>query len=408
MVLLSIFVITKRIEFPGSAALLPVVGAYLIIAAGPAAWFNRFVLSNRLLVWVGLISYPLYLWHWPLLAFSRLFYDGDSAPTALRAALMVIAIVLAWLTYQYIEKPIRFGHRRWTTPSLAFAMVVIGAFGIVAVCEDGLPARISADKRAFITYFGSTSPVMLAEAPVFQQNQCNFSKVGVAIPTLVPRKEIDPSCYLRHSDKSVMIIGDSNAADLYYGLKTVLPPELSLLMIFSSGCQVSPVAEWYIHVHACNMANYFALERIKIDPPDVLLLSSNNSYDIEYIRKFTERVKSYGVKHVIVLGMRPHWKYALPRIVLDHFWNNTPRYIKGYLDIPAMSLTWNFQSQLRPDEAFEFVDETKAFCNEQGCLAYLGDDRRAGLLTVDGAHIRPQTSLWHAREHLAPLIMKYF
>jgi hypothetical protein len=249
---------------------------------------------------------------------------------------------------------------------------------------------------------------MLAEGKVFQQNQCNFSQVGLSIPTLVPRKEIDPSCYLRHSDKSVMIIGDSNAADLYYGLKTVLPQEISLLMIFSSGCQVSPVAEWVIHTHACNMANYFALERIKLDPPDVLLLSSNNSYDIDYIRKFTERVKGYGVKHVIVLGMRPHWKFALPRIVLEHFWSATPRYIQGYLDIPAMSLTWKFQSQLRPDEAFEFVDEMKAFCNEQGCLAYLGDDRRAGLLTPDTVHIRPQTSVWHAREHLAPLIMKYF
>jgi peptidoglycan/LPS O-acetylase OafA/YrhL len=408
MVISSIFVITRRIDFPGVAALLPVVGAYLIINAGPAAWFNRFVLSNRILVFVGLISYPLYLWHWLMLAFARLFYDGDAAPPELRAVLMVAAAVLAWLTYQYIEKPIRFGRQKMFVPALVCVMALIGAFGVVSLYGDGLPARIAADKRAYITYFGNTSPIMMADGEEVQQNQCNFYQVGLLIPTLVPRKEIDPSCYLRHSDKSVMIIGDSNAADLYYGLKTVLPSDISLLMIYSSGCQVGPVAEWVIHTHHCNMANYFALERIKIDPPDVLLLSSNNSYDIDYIRKFTERVKSYGVKHVIVLGMRPHWRFALPRIVLEHFWSTTPRYIQGYLDIPAMSLTWKFQSQLRQDEAFDFVDEMKAFCNDLGCLAYLGDDRRAGLLTADTVHLRPQASVWHAREHLAPLIMKYF
>jgi peptidoglycan/LPS O-acetylase OafA/YrhL len=53
--------------FPGWWALLPTVGAVLLISAGPDAWFNRHVLAHRVLVFVGLISYPLYLWHWPLL-----------------------------------------------------------------------------------------------------------------------------------------------------------------------------------------------------------------------------------------------------------------------------------------------------------------------------------------------------
>src|SRR5256886_10167100 len=49
---------------------LPTIGTFLILSVGPTGWFNRHVLSNRVLVFVGLISYPLYLWHWPLLYFS--------------------------------------------------------------------------------------------------------------------------------------------------------------------------------------------------------------------------------------------------------------------------------------------------------------------------------------------------
>ena len=66
----AVLLVTKERLFPGWWALLPTVGAYLIISAGQHAWLNRTVLSHRLVVWFGLISYPLYLWHWPLLSFA--------------------------------------------------------------------------------------------------------------------------------------------------------------------------------------------------------------------------------------------------------------------------------------------------------------------------------------------------
>jgi hypothetical protein len=117
-------------------------------------------------------------------------------------------------------------------------------------------------------------------------------------------------------------------------------------------------------------------------------------------------VKGYGVKHVLVLGQRPHWKPFLYKIVLDDFWKSTPRYLPGHLDDDLMSLTKKFQSQLRTDEPFEFVDEMKPFCSYEGCLAYLGNNRREGLITADTVHLRPFASEWLAREQLAPLILK--
>ena len=96
LIAIAIVRFDKAAVFPGWKVLLPVVGAALIIAAGPQAWLNRHVYSRRAAVWVGLISYPLYLWHWPLLSFSRLINGDPSTP--IRIAIAAASIVLAALT----------------------------------------------------------------------------------------------------------------------------------------------------------------------------------------------------------------------------------------------------------------------------------------------------------------------
>ncbi len=221
LVLASVAVITRRHEFPGWWALMPVIGTYLLILAGPAAWLNRWLLANPLMVWFGLISYPLYLWHWPLLTFARIEYGSLSPPPQLLAAMVASSVVLAWLTYRYVEKPIRFGikAKAWPVPALVTAMIAIGAVGTVSVAYKGFPSRLEQDKAAYASYFSSASPLIQAEYNHYiSQNQCNFYAWYAKVPTLAPRAAIDPSCYTRHSDRSVMIIGDSNASDLYYGL----------------------------------------------------------------------------------------------------------------------------------------------------------------------------------------------
>lgn len=103
--------INKELKFPGKWALVPVVGAVLIITAGSKAWINRIVLSNKLSVWFGLISFPLYLWHWPLLSFARII-EGEVPARKIRIAAVVASILLAWFTVKVIEKPFRFGKQK--------------------------------------------------------------------------------------------------------------------------------------------------------------------------------------------------------------------------------------------------------------------------------------------------------
>ena len=124
--------INKDFGFPGVWALVPVSAAVLVLWAGPTAWINKKILSNKLLVWFGLISYPLYLWHWPLLSFARII-ENELPGRNIRIVVVVISIVLAWLTMKWVEKHFRFGNQRvgLKVATLCGLVFVIGASGFI-------------------------------------------------------------------------------------------------------------------------------------------------------------------------------------------------------------------------------------------------------------------------------------
>jgi peptidoglycan/LPS O-acetylase OafA/YrhL len=124
--------------FPGWWALLPTLGALLIIQAGPEAWINRNLLGNRAVVYVGLISYPLYLWHWPLLTYARIL-NGSVPPVSVRVGALILGVILAWATYEFVEKRVRAlgrGPIGVRAAGLAGAAVgVLGAVGLLAATD---------------------------------------------------------------------------------------------------------------------------------------------------------------------------------------------------------------------------------------------------------------------------------
>ncbi len=137
----AVLVISREKAFPGWWALLPTFGACLIISAGQHAWLNRTVLSHRVMVWFGLISYPFYLWHWSLLSFARIVESGTPA-LEIRIAAIFIAIVLAWLTYKLVEKPVRFGRKtRTKIIALCALAATVGFVGHYTKLQEGLGFR---------------------------------------------------------------------------------------------------------------------------------------------------------------------------------------------------------------------------------------------------------------------------
>lgn len=139
----ALVLLSKDDQFPGWLAALPTVGTFMLIAAGNRSWINSRLLGNPLMVWVGLISYPLYLWHWPLLSFLRIL--SSSRPSGgVTLLTLAVAVGLAWLTYRFVERPIRTSRLR-LRPSLALAAGVscVGAIGLMAYVDRIAPRSAS-------------------------------------------------------------------------------------------------------------------------------------------------------------------------------------------------------------------------------------------------------------------------
>jgi peptidoglycan/LPS O-acetylase OafA/YrhL len=129
LIALSLALLGAADPFPGWRALVPTLGAALLIAAGPAAWVNRRLLAHRAMVGIGLISYPLYLWHWPLLSYAHIIHQGRPLKPLLLLALVAASFALAWLTWRWLETPIRTRARR-PVPALAATMAALAGLGL--------------------------------------------------------------------------------------------------------------------------------------------------------------------------------------------------------------------------------------------------------------------------------------
>ena len=129
--------IHKDLNFPGYWAVVPVLGTVFMILAGPGAGLNRFVLSHKLVVWFGLISFPLYLWHWPILSFGRIVYFDDP-PLNFKILAIMVSMLLAWLTMHFVEKPLRFGggHSLAKAGFLSGWVLSMGVAGVVFFSSD--------------------------------------------------------------------------------------------------------------------------------------------------------------------------------------------------------------------------------------------------------------------------------
>ena len=201
LILIGFIVVNKERLFPGGWAVLPVLGAVLIITAGAQAWLNRVVLSSRILVWFGLISFPLYLWHWPLLSFARII-ESETPTRGIRLAAVALAILLAWLTYWLIEKPLRFGKQgRLKTIVLLVLMGVVGFAGYNDFKRDGLSFRPIAKKSLdFIYQTDNIGYRLCTDEDLLRGVTLNYCLIS-------PKGQINAA-----------IIGDSHADDKFHGI----------------------------------------------------------------------------------------------------------------------------------------------------------------------------------------------
>ena len=221
--------INHELKFPGKWALVPVLGCIFIIASGPSAWINKTLLSNKPIVFIGLISFPLYLWHWPLLSFARII-EGEPPMWHIRLAIVGISILLAWFTYRLIERPIRFGSwQRFSVISLIILLLAIGFVGYNTYKRDGLPFRSNATLKGFDGDIGQ-----LDYHKFIAQNYF------ICTPELIAREALTWEGFIRCMQSKaspnidIALLGDSHIEHFFYGIAEALPSKNIVFYIKNS------------------------------------------------------------------------------------------------------------------------------------------------------------------------------
>ncbi len=218
LIFASALILDSSDPYPSYGALMPVIGSAMVIFAGPVAWVNRRILSNRFMVMIGLISYPLYLWHWPLLSLVNIVENGASA-AAVRLGAVVLACALAWLTYYLLERPLRFGNKGRTKVLLMLlSMAAFGGVGYATYLRDGLGFRQFA---APVVYEGDVGHAEF------------YKYISQKFYPCTPQRIFDEALKWEHftrcyqsqnrADVDLALIGDSHAEHLFIGLAEQLP-----------------------------------------------------------------------------------------------------------------------------------------------------------------------------------------
>ena len=211
---------SSALPYPGWRALLPVLGTVMLVAAGPSAIVNRRLLSNRLIVSVGLISYPLYLWHWPLLTYARFTApEGGWHLGTLLVVADIAALLLAYATFRFAEQRIRRQPLDRTTPRIAAVAAIVGAAAAGLVWANGVPQRVAFDRDPMVWSFANETP--------------GCRERGLIPPGIVKTTwcfETTPGAKPR-----VIILGDSHARALWPAVRDD-PSATGTLIVGTAGC----------------------------------------------------------------------------------------------------------------------------------------------------------------------------
>ncbi|WP_213879004.1 acyltransferase family protein [Pseudomonas sp. dw_358] len=358
--------------FPGWWATLPVAGTALIILAGGGGWINRHLLSQKVVIWFGLISFPLYLWHWPLLSFSRII-EGEFPSREVRVTMMLLAVALAWLTYRFVETPIR--HKRIKVPArgLYLVLIVMGGLGVSAFVTDGFKQRsnMQGSGAAFAQFVGpvwqfTNNPTCMTRYPYNGAGKGNrwFCMTNQNLPP------------------TVLLYGNSYANHLYPGL-TQTPALAGNTFLSIGNCavgaaeQATPYADEGMSPCQAKEAHEqedFLFDLVRHNPSLKYVIIDGLSVmgDEAYYARIDKRIDTLTAQHLKVIVFVPHLRFDTD---IKECFSRFPGVKPSPACIVAASARADFTRKFQPLEDYvhashpnvQFFDQNAAVCDDVHC-----------------------------------------
>ena len=374
--------------------LLASIGATLVIASSErgVSAVGR-ILSLRPLVFVGLISYSLYLWHWPLIVFQRTdaLFSSDSSGIATKLMLIAASIAIAILSWKFIELPFR-SKAKDTSRTIVFgvastAMVSVAALCGVVLMVSGAPFRFPERVVAIGSY--------LAYDPsaAFRAGQCYLA---------TNRQQIDVQTCLKLDPErpNYLLVGDSHAAHLWFGLASALP-EVSIMQATASMCRPAVATTSLLDTRVCPKLMQFVFDDFLVNNKvDKILLSASwKDEDLADLSATLEMLKTRG-SEVIVLGPIVEYDSALPRLLTDEILHDSPT-IANVMRTPGIRERDLAMSRIVTDKGAAYVSVYDSVCHNDLCDEFAQGDIP---LQFDAGHLTAQGSVEVARR-LRSLLM---
>lgn len=398
LIVIGLVFINKTRAFPSWWALLPTLGAALLISAGPAALCNRIVLSNKISVWFGKISYPLYLWHWPLLSLALILNNYEATSRTMRIGIVLLSIALAYLTYKVIETPIRV-RNKMSTSRLVGGFCLVGVLAATVMSFEGLPYRaVNQDEaRLLIDSYVKLHKFGLSD---YYQERCDFYDW----PTGGNKKRIDIACTADSGDRPVYLLwGDSHAQALSFGFRKNISPEVQLAQIITSGCKPKIQNDRINGANkaACQASNELAMEFIKKHKPARVFVAQSEDHELTdwfEIGRFVQANQG----ELVLVGPVPQWRPSLP-IIFAKTLKMQSDYVSEGLDGKIIETN----SQLRKTylgSKVRYVSIIDTLCKSNECLAKVASEDSFNLLVLDYGHLTPAGSNFVVKNLLQGLL----
>lgn len=277
MIAYAVLKFSQYIPFPGMNALLPCAGAALILYAGESgSSLTGKALSLKPVVFIGVISYSLYLWHWPLIVFFK-FVTVAQAPTGRQdCALLFLSLVLAFLSFELVESPFR---RRPAhsapkrTACVAFcASAALACVALVLTLSHGLPNRFDAKTQE-----------------ILEKNDARKVDYDVLPQCGNFRKKINQAsdvsfCQIGYSSRNILFWGDSHVQELYPLLAEIQPAlhGEGIVVAAAPGCTPTEHLNNSIPGYYCDAFNRFVLQRAMQGDIDTVFVAFYPWWDWEY------------------------------------------------------------------------------------------------------------------------------
>lgn len=395
LLVIGLLMIDKNTVFPGWHALLPVIGAVCIIYAGSTAFLNRFFLSNKLSVFLGIVSFPLYLIHWPLLTFWRL-NSVHEIEGYVYIGIITASIFLSWAIYALVEVRIRQSKSTGVTLFLIFGMVIVGSIGFNSYQREGMPFRKVVQQK-----FN------------FNLKDANGQTGCLNIWSEGEKKCLPLSKNMKVERPLVVVWGDSHASHLNAGLSDLIHNQkLSFIDFSYSACP--PILDFRprglnsgaTHENeACLRNNKDAFEILKRYQPETVILAANwMQYDgLNQFNQLKEleiegtinRLKDLNVKKIILIGNFPVFYIDQPKVASNFFRSDLIN--RSYSRFNYSSINANQKmGKFARTHSLSFISPLDDLCNKDGCLLSTSDSFLIPL-GLDESHLTKEGSIHYIK-----------